>query len=363
MKDILINVNSKTSRIDLKTARLGINGENLQGNLIVKFDDEFVNGTAILEIQRGNEKGYLTMEKQDNSYVLPIKSSLLSKTCTINLQIRITTEAEEDTPIWKSNIFYLKVEEAINSDKAIPDEYPEWIDIANSKLNEIDNVDIDITTVDDNTKVVITRKDGTKKEATVSGGSGNVSSVNGKTGEVVLNAEDVGALPKDTTIPTKLSQLKNDNYTIIDSEYVHTDNNYTNFDKEKLEELENYDDTEIKKEISAKQDKLIAGDNIVIEGNKISSTGGGTGGTSDYNDLTNKPSINDVELTGNKKLSDLGIQPKGNYLTEHQDISGKEDKSNKITSITSENTNEEYPSAKAVYDLFASITDGDEVSY
>ena len=34
---------------------------------------------------------------------------------------------------------------------------------------------------------------------------------------------------------------------------------------------------------------------------------GGSGGTSDYNDLTNKPQINDVTLSGNKSLSDLGI--------------------------------------------------------
>lgn len=35
---------------------------------------------------------------------------------------------------------------------------------------------------------------------------------------------------------------------------------------------------------------------------------GGSGGTSDYTELTNKPSINSVTLTGNKSLNDLGIQ-------------------------------------------------------
>jgi len=34
---------------------------------------------------------------------------------------------------------------------------------------------------------------------------------------------------------------------------------------------------------------------------------GGGGGTSNYNDLTNKPSINGVTLSGNKTTSDLGI--------------------------------------------------------
>lgn len=41
---------------------------------------------------------------------------------------------------------------------------------------------------------------------------------------------------------------------------------------------------------------------------------GGDGSTTDYSQLTNKPSINDVELVGNKTLDDLGIQPKGNYV-------------------------------------------------
>lgn len=37
------------------------------------------------------------------------------------------------------------------------------------------------------------------------------------------------------------------------------------------------------------------------------SGGGGTGGTSNYNDLSNKPSINGVSLQGNKTLADLGV--------------------------------------------------------
>ena len=39
----------------------------------------------------------------------------------------------------------------------------------------------------------------------------------------------------------------------------------------------------------------------------------GAGGTGNYTDLTNKPSINDVELIGELTLVDLGIQPAGNY--------------------------------------------------
>ena len=39
---------------------------------------------------------------------------------------------------------------------------------------------------------------------------GAVDSVNGMTGDVVLTASDVGALPDDTVIPTKTSDLQND---------------------------------------------------------------------------------------------------------------------------------------------------------
>lgn len=56
----------------------------------------------------------------------------------------------------------------------------------------------------------------------------------------------------------------------------------------------------------------VAGSNITITENQdgtetIASTGGGGGGTTDYSDLTNKPSINNVTLSGNKTTSDLGI--------------------------------------------------------
>lgn len=43
------------------------------------------------------------------------------------------------------------------------------------------------------------------------------------------------------------------------------------------------------------------------------------------------------------------------YLSAHQDITGKEDKSNKVTSLSSSSTDTQYPSAKAVYDLISLI--------
>ena len=62
--------------------------------------------------------------------------------------------------------------------------------------------------------------------------------------------------------------------------------------------------------------KLTAGSNITIsDDNVISATGGGGGGTGDYNDLTNKPKINNVILSGNKTTSQLGLATKTSDLT------------------------------------------------
>lgn len=51
-------------------------------------------------------------------------------------------------------------------------------------------------------------------------------------------------------IPTKLSQLSNDGNFVQDTNYVHTDNNFTTLEKEKLSGLANYDDTAITKSIN-----------------------------------------------------------------------------------------------------------------
>ena len=264
-KDIIITANSKTSRVDLPTSRLGLSGENLQGNIIVKFSDEFVNGNAILEIQRDNEKYYLTMQKENESYYLPILSSLLTKATTIIMQIRITEGTSiTDIPVWKSNKFYLKVEESINAEITIPEEYPEWIDIANAKLNEIDesiqevdNIDIDVEKVGNISTVSVTKKDGTEKIVEIlDGEKGN----KGDTGDKGADAKINGVNTLTIEAGTNISLDQEGNILTINS----------------------------------------------------------TGGTFSYTDLTNKPKINNVELVGNKSLNDLGIQPVGNYALESE---------------------------------------------
>lgn len=72
------------------------------------------------------------------------------------------------------------------------------------------------------------------------------------------------------------------------------------------------------KEMATKQDLLVSGTNIkTINGQDILGSGNLdiSGGTTDYNQLTNKPQINSVELSGNKSLEDLGVPTKTSELT------------------------------------------------
>lgn len=110
---------------------------------------------------------------------------------------------------------------------------------------------------------------------------------------------DYNELQNKPTIPSKTSDLVND------SDFVNGS------------------------DLSTKQDKLIAGTNITIENNVISSTGGGgTTGTTDYSELINKPKINGTTLSGDKTLSELGIQEKGDYLESESDPIYTADKPN-----------------------------------
>lgn len=74
--------------------------------------------------------------------------------------------------------------------------------------------------------------------------------------------------------------------------------------------------------VGQKQDELVSGTNIKtinnlsLLGSGNITIGGGSGGTTNYDDLTNKPTINSVTLDGNKTSADLGLAA-ASALSEH----------------------------------------------
>lgn len=78
-------------------------------------------------------------------------------------------------------------------------------------------------------------------------------------------------------VPTKISQLENDDNTVKDADYVHTDNNFSDTDKTKLDGLSNYD-LPIATETVLGGIKL--GEGLSRTSDGVVSVTGGTSGTS-----------------------------------------------------------------------------------
>ena len=89
------------------------------------------------------------------------------------------------------------------------DDHTSAMDVMNGADGE-DGKGIQSVTVNAQDHLIITYTDGTTVDAGQIEIHNAVDSVNGQTGAVVLDAEDVGALPDNTPIPSKTSDLTND---------------------------------------------------------------------------------------------------------------------------------------------------------
>lgn len=114
---------------------LGYEGENEIDKLIFYFKDEFIDGQALLNVQKGEIKGYVTPKKVGETYELPIEKSLVSEVGEVRFQLVITTITGK---VAKFEPFVMTVLDAIDTDAEMPEEYPSWIDIANAKLAELE---------------------------------------------------------------------------------------------------------------------------------------------------------------------------------------------------------------------------------
>lgn len=149
------------------------------------------------------------------------------------------------------------------------------------------------------------------------------TTVNGKqlSGNIVINYSDVGAYSKPSVgIP------KSDLSSAVKASLDKADT-----------ALQTHQD------ISGKADKTYVDTELSNKVNKEQGKGLFSGS---YNDLANKPAIPN-------KTSDL-INDSG-FITGHQDISGKENLSNKVTSVSSQSTDTQYPTAKCLYDIVGNI--------
>lgn len=132
-KDVIIRINTETSEVISSSAVAGVKSENLQGNLII-IPEPFIDGTGRFFI---DEHGSIEMTKQQDCYVIPILSSLLANG-DFDYCFKITEpQSEQGIPVFVSEISSLKVPDTIESNEEIPEQYPTWIEIYDSKIAEI----------------------------------------------------------------------------------------------------------------------------------------------------------------------------------------------------------------------------------
>ena len=183
MKDIEIKISKESRKVGLSKYVIGNDAENLQGNLVFTFpneidgqeiENEFVDGQARLEYIINGESAYIpNLEKKDESYIVPIKS-ILTKEGQIYMQLVITEGIDPDEiPIFKSNVFYVVVNHSINAEIEQPDEYETWVEIFETYINQIENLNIEIEKVENTTYVTLTKKDGSQETYEIKDGTSN----------------------------------------------------------------------------------------------------------------------------------------------------------------------------------------------
>lgn len=171
VKELIIDKETR-ELIDNELIKIGVDGENLQEKIVFKFKDDFIDGQGRAEILLEDDtKSYITLEKVNDTYELPIKSIITKKGLNY-IQLVIDEGTDENSiPIFKSKKISLFVAESINAVEEAPEGYAQWIEIANTKLTEIDNLDVDVSKEDTTSTIIVTKKDGTQKSVEVKDGT------------------------------------------------------------------------------------------------------------------------------------------------------------------------------------------------
>ena len=214
MENINILIYKSTRQVDLSKSVIGNDGENLQENLVFTFD-EFVDGTARLEIIKPDKiKSYLMLTKVDETYQIPVKS-VITKTGRISMQLVITEGTDdEEIPIFKSNTFYVVCNTSINAETIQEEDYPTFIDRAETKLNamdialgEVDNLDITASKSGTTATITITDKEGNETSVEIYDGTNGIDGQDGITptigdnGDWYLGDTDTGKPSRGETGP------------------------------------------------------------------------------------------------------------------------------------------------------------------
>ena len=182
-----ITLNTKSRSCIASSTFLGYEGENSANKLIFNFNDEFVDGSAQLNIKRGNDNGYVELIKVGETYELVVKSSLVSQIGEVTFQLQVS---KSDGTIYKYDSFVMTVKDAIDSDIPLPEDYPTWQEAIATALAQVENLDIFATKVDNVATVSVTDKNGVVTEVEIHDGADGKDGVDGLNGTDGIDGKD-----------------------------------------------------------------------------------------------------------------------------------------------------------------------------
>lgn len=214
--------------------------------------------TPKIETLNTADESYLNDEPIESFVIYFIPNSLLD----IKGELKVEAVLRKDEEVWKSHTLKFNIFNSINASEEIPEKYPDFVSEAQKVIDLIELEGAGNKYLSD---------DGTYKE--VEGSSGDYNKLENKPSinNVELSdnktLDELGIQPKGDyaskdDIPVNTSDLNNDSGFITN--YVESDPTVPNHIKSITEEdIEKWN-------------------------------AGGSGGTSDYNELTNKPFINQI---------------------------------------------------------------------
>ena len=325
MNNIEIRINKKSKMVDLSKTFLGNEGESLQGKLIFSFD-EFVEGQARLEFEIDGKTDMIFLERVGETYQAPILSKLTKKG-QIDMQLVISEGISEDEiAIFKSNVFYIYCNYSINAESEQPEEYPSWIEIANTKLNQLDNINIGATKENDKTIITITRKDGSVQIVEVYDGTLDYNKLESKPSINGIN------LVGNKTLDELGIQAKGEPMEIIESD-PSVPQHVKNITLEEIAEWNSGKNYKLPIATKASLGGIIVGENLEIDEAGFLNAKA-SNGTYNYEELMNVPTINGTKVFGNKTSEDYGIV---SGVTSYNDLEDKPTIPTKTSELVNDN--------------------------
>ena len=295
--------------------------------------------------------------------------------------------------------------EGENSTPPTPSEIEQLQAQITENANDIDGIIGDI--VDINSDIVDIKAEQTEQNTKIQNNTDNISTINEQIITINADIDNLEETKADKSeIPTKTSQLTNDsgfinknvndltNYTLktntgslidleingttyvitlslkdVDGNVISTDTidlplesvvvggSYDAVNKKIVLTLENGNtvDIPVGDLIAGLQTEITSSNKLasdLVDDNNSGNKFVTTSEKSTWNAKYDKP-VGGIPKTDLASDVQTSLGKADTALQQHQDISGKEDKSNKVTSISSSSTDTEYPTAKCVYDKLA----------